>query len=362
MSAELDDLLETLDVETLFDSFGLDYRRTSGGSDLQLRECPACKDDRWRCYFSTRRRRGICFHADCNKRFNLFSFTRSHLEATASGTIRFFEDYARRNLGRSISKPTPVIQRVVGDWVMPPSVELPTDTGMTHPYLIDRKVLLTTQAHFGLRWCESGWFDYEDAAGRARRMPFGGRILVPICDIDGGLVNFVGRDATGQGDPRYLFPPSLPSAGRYLFGSQHAMGRQHLVAGEGPFDAIGIHQAIADHPDFRDAAAIATFGISIGHADQTGDDQLGRLRRLRKAGLRRLTLLWDGERNALLRALDSAEVVHRSIAGLQVAIGLLPADSDPGELETWRIRQAIERAMPFSALTKARLLLNCPYK
>jgi len=222
-------------------------------------------------------------------------------------------------------------------------------------------VLPRTQELFGIRWCEAGAFAYEDAYGRGRSMDFSGRILLPIHDLDGTVCNFVGRDATGEAEIRYLFPPTLPGAGRFLYGGHLAGGRAHLVIGEGPFDAIAIHQAIADHPDFRDAAAVGTFGISLGHVDPAGDDQLGRIRRLQAGGLKRVTFLWDGEREALRQALKAAEVVSRGVQGLEVHVGLLPKGSDPAELDSRLVREAIARAGRWSLQMTARLTLSSPY-
>jgi DNA primase len=361
--AELNDLLGTVDVEELFAEFGIDYRRTAGGTDLQLRVCPQCRDDRWRTYFSLEKRRGICFHADCGTRFNLFSFTRAQLEADNRGTIRFFDDYAHRTLGRRL-RATPVVASVLPadrSWELPPSVELPTPEGMTHPYLLERNVLPHTQARFGLRWCERGAFTFEDALGAGRTMDFSQRVILPIRDLDGSLGSFVGRDATGTAEIRYLFPPSHRAAARFLYGADLACGAEHVVVGEGPFDAIAIHQAL-DHPDFRRVAAIGSFGLSIGHGDSAGDDQLGRLRKLHTAGMTRLTLLWDGERNALKEAMKAAEMVNRAIAGLAVHVGLLPQGVDPAEVESRVVRDAITRAEPFSLAMKARLTLSSPYQ
>jgi len=361
---ELDDLLEEIDVEELFGELGLDSRRTAGGADLQLKCCPVCHDDRWRVYFSTEKRRGICFHADCGKRFNVFTFVRAQLESDGIGTVRFFQDYAARTTGRLLrSSPVRLVPKPNdGSWALPASIELPTHDGMTHPYLVARGILPRTQARFGLRWCERGQFDFEDVYGRAKSMDFSGRVLLPVRDLDGSVQSFVGRDATGTADIRYLFPPLHQAAARLLYASDLAVGRAHVVAGEGPFDAIGIDQAVSDHPDFRQCAAIATFGLSIGHGDSAGDDQLGRLRKLQAAGMKRLTFLWDGEKNALKEALKAAELVSRSLAGLAVHVGLLPPDADPGEVDSRVVRDAIETAQPFGAALRARLTLRSPYQ
>lgn len=358
MRVDLSDLLSRVDLEEWLDYEALDYRRTAGGDNLQLRVCPFCGDERWRVYMHRDKKLGVCFHAECAKRFNLFSFARAHLDADSVGTIRHFEDYGSRVLHLR-RPPKPVLPLPTPSAILPASVPLPTPDGMTHPYLLDRKVLLSTQTLFGLRWCEDASWSYEDGDGGHKQMWFGKRILLPIHDLDGSVQTFVGRDATGKAQLRYLFPPRLPSASRYLYGSELAGEAGHLILGEGPFDAIAIHQAL-DHPDFADCAALGTFGLSIGHGDAEGDDQLGRLLRLRQAKPRRITMLWDGEAGALREALNAGDLLARH--GFPVAIGLLPPDSDPGELDTRAIRHAIETALPWDATLRVRLTLKSPYK
>lgn len=357
--SDLDELLGGIDLETWLEYEGIDYRRTAGGDNLQLRVCPACGDERWRVYMHREKKLGVCFHADCRKRFNLFSFARAHLNADSGGTIRHFEDYTSRVLHMP---PKPKLVRpevrLEGELELPANVALPTPAGETHPYLTGRSILPATQAAFGMRWCESGTWLYEDVDGTPKRMWFGGRILLPVSDLDGKVHTFVGRDATGAAQLRYLFPPRLPSAARYLYGSELAGDAEHLIIGEGPFDAIAIHQALA-HSDFRDCAALGSFGLSIGHGDQAGDDQLGRLIRLRHGKARRVTMLWDGETNALNHALDAAELLARH--GLPTSIGLLPKGTDPAEVDTGTVRRAITAAQPYAPHLRLKYALRSPY-
>ena len=359
--SDLAAILEAVDLEEWLDFHGLDYRRTAGGDDLQLRVCPACGDERWRVYMHREKKLGVCFHAECRKRFNLFSFARATLEADPRGTARHFEDYAQRvmRLAPRPVAPSPTPRRCESELALPDSVTLPTPEGHTHPYLTQRRVLPATQALFGLRWCESGAWAYEDVEGRPRRMGFDQRILLPIRDLDGQVRTFVGRDATGHAALRYLFPPLLPSAARFLYGAELAGEAEHLVIGEGPFDVLAIHQAL-DHPEFRRTAALGSFGLSIGHGDPQGDDQLGRLLRLRRGQAQRVTMLWDGEAGALTQALDAAELLSRH--GLPTAIGLLPAGRDPGDLDTETIRRAIASAALYEANLRIRLTLAAPYR
>ncbi len=353
----LAEIIEEIDLEEYLDSEGIDYKRTSGGDNLVLEECPFCGDRRGRVYFSRSKKRGVCFAGSCNAKFNLYSFARHRLGGGDRATFEHLERFSGR-VCRPVAAPRPEPRSTEG-WQLPASLALPTEAGMTHPYLLERGILPETQRRFGLRWCEDGWFDYEDVEGNPKRMFFGGRVLLPIYDLDGSLATFVGRDVTGAANVRYLFPPLLSAAGKLLYGGGRAEGLEHLVAGEGPFDCIGIHQAIKDHPDFRQIGAVATFGISIGSASEGGDDQLGRLIRLRRAGLKRLTIMWDGERKAFDQARKAAAVTTR--IGLPTHIAMLPRDSDPGELDTATIRRAITEAPLWTPNRDVLWALRSPY-
>jgi DNA primase len=353
----LQDIFDALDLEEWLEYHSLDYRRTAGGDNLQLKVCPVCHDDRWRVYMERNKKLGVCFHADCNARFNLFKFACAMFDGDKRRTIAHFEDYGSRILHRP--RKVEVIKPVIlGDLVLPESVALPTPEGHTHPYLIDRSVLLTTQSRFGLRWCEKGVWNYADTAGVNRSLRYDNRILFPVFDLDNRCRTFVGRDTTGDSSLRYLFPPRLPSAASFFYGAELAQEAEHLIIGEGPFDCLAIHQAL-EHPDFHNCAALGSFGLSIGHGDSEGNDQLGQLLRLRRGAARRVTMLWDGEANALRHALDAASLLTRN--GFAVNIGLLPLDADPSSVDTTTIRRAIADACLYTTRIQMTYTLKSPY-
>lgn len=70
-----------------------------------------------------------------------------------------------------------------------------------------------------------------------------GRIIVPVLNKRDELVSFIARDYTGKLKPKVLTPSSL--VGRhgikdYVFNLHRAARTEHLVIGEGVFDAIKI--------------------------------------------------------------------------------------------------------------------------
>lgn len=360
-ASPLDEILADLDVESWLDDNSIDYKRGSNADNLNLKACPFCGDERWRVYMSRSKKRGLCFHADCSAKFNLFGFAKQFLEADNKGTIRHFEAYA---VNPSPKPHQRVAVATGGDgWEMPKNVSLPTPEGDTHPYLIQRQILLSTQKAFDMRWCESGWYRWPDPADptRMKGMNFAGRILLPITDVDGVIKTFVGRDVTGTSDRRYLFPSSLPGTGRFLYGANLCIGAAEVVMVEGPFDVHSTYQALSAHPKFRSYGVVGSFGISVGASDEKNDDQINRLIYLKRHGLKHLTIMWDGEYNAYLKALDAGMTIIKKV-GLAVSLALLPQDADPGDSDARTIYEAVDRRKTLTATSYVIGRMQNPYK
>jgi DNA primase len=357
---ELQKVIEGIDLEDWLTWEAISFKRVGGGSNLRLQYCPFCGDSRNKVFFHREKKQGLCFHGDCQAKFNLFTFARQHLGTNNRGVIQHLKQYARQ---AGVIRARPVItEPVVADgWELPESIPLPTPEGMTHPMLITRKITLDTQALFGLRWCEEGRWTYNDGDGVTRQQIFDQRIIIPVHDLDGTVKSFQGRDGTGKADKRYLFPATLPGTGRFLYGAHLVDGRSHLVLGEGPFDVMATHQAISGHPDYKDVAAVGVFGLSVSTGDREGaNDQLARLLQLKQRGVRRLTFLRDGEPGAYLASIKDGEALLKH--GFEIGIGLLPQDCDPNEVDTAIVRRAIEEAQTLTPLTALAMRLNCPYK
>lgn len=67
------------------------------------------------------------------------------------------------------------------------------------------------------------------------------RVIVPILNVSGALLSYIARDYTGIKTPKVLTPPTIP--GRhgikdYVFNLHNAAPLQHILIGEGVFDAI----------------------------------------------------------------------------------------------------------------------------
>lgn len=350
-------VIEEIDLEEWLDDQGIGYKRV-GSDNIQLDACPWCGGKR--VYASRSKKRGLCFHGDCQEKFNFWSLAQQVLRTDNRGVAQQLEAYAlRQGFRPARSDPRPSTPQVEACRI-PDSIALPTEDGQTHPFLVDRHILPATQALFGLRYCHRGFHAYEDMeSGRQRRQKFSERIIIPVADTDGTVKTFQGRDVTGEAEKRYLFPMSLPGTGRFIYGAHLVKGRSHLVMGEGPFDVMAIHQAL-DHPDFRMLGAVGSFGLAIGASDAEGNDQLGRFRQLHRDGLQTVTIMWDGEVGALRAALVAGKLLRAQ--GIAVRIALLPQDRDPNEVDTATVRRAIEQAETLTDPVFFRLRCAPPYR
>ncbi|MFZ0208193.1 MAG: hypothetical protein WAL59_19160 [Roseiarcus sp.] len=195
---------------------------------------------------------------------------------------------------------------------LPNSFELPTAAGENLLYLEQRGISGELAKHFHLRMCEQGWWNFTKQDGSKGGQRFDMRVIIPVYDLDGSFVTFQGRDITGASDRKYLFPSGLPSAGKYLFNAQNAVKQKRLVICEGVFDVFGAKLALDEEVALRGVVCCASFGMHLSFGSIDGNDQLGRLLRLKGYGLEEVTIYFDAERNALLSALNAVNFYSRS--------------------------------------------------
>lgn len=342
--AELNELLEAINLEWLITNEGLDYRTSYGrsGLQLQLRRCPFCGTEEWKVYVNAETGLGNCFTGSCPKgTFNKWSFLRQVFEVSNADLARKLKELViQQGYKPKVKAP----ERLdLGTLVLPASTPV-ADMDPMPTYLVDRGVTREVAERFHLRYCDSGIFTINTPIGM-RRQDYSNRIILPIFDIDGTLRSFQGRDVTGNAEQRYLFPPMYASAGSLLYNANRVGERtETLVICEGPFDVLAAHAAIRSDSSLAHMEAVGTFGmhLSIGHPD--GDDQGGRLLQLRKRGVKRLIFLWDGEQKAALAAIEQ---MQRLLGlGFECMIALLPPGRDPGDAGRAAILAAIRSALP----------------
>lgn len=354
---------ENVTPEDLLDHEGIEYRATSGsrGPQFNVKECPSCGGSDWKVYLARDTGFGNCFHGSCQRSFNLWTFAKAHLGEPDSKTVgRLFDEIAKGGGWKPKFRAPKIVAPVfTGDFALPASIDIPANN---LAYLADRGVTVELAREFGLRLCYAGAFDYQDEEGNPQKMRFAGRIIIPIYDLEGNLVTFQGRDITGTSNRKYLFPPRLPSTARYLYNGHRALAERwsHVVMGEGAFDVIAIQAAIDGDRSWLSMGAVGSFGKNLTlDADHNAQTQLQALLQLKSAGLRTVTILWDGEAGALKSAAAAAEKLSRH--DLVIRIGFLPRGKDPAEVDAAVVRKAIERAIPYSRAVGMKIKLRNPY-
>lgn len=352
-----EEIRDQLDMETWFDHEGLAYKLTRGssGPQINVKECPACGDRRWRVYLNADTGLGNCFV--CNKHFNKITFTQ---EATGFAW-RELKSHLVEVMKNQGWKPKRVAAAVDDTAVkLPLSFALPTSEGQNLIYLEERGVDGELAQYFHLRFCEDAWWNFKKDDGSSAGQNFGNRILIPIYDLDGTLKTFQGRDVTGSSERKYLFPATLPGTGKFLYNGQNAVRARRIAVGEGVFDVIALKKALDEEIELRDVVPVGTFGKHLSFGALDGDDQLGRFLQLKTFGLEEVTMLWDGEKSALQSALSAAELLHRN--GFQVRMGLLPEGADPNEVPAQVVREAFWKAQLYTPRLAIQWRLRSPYK
>lgn len=348
------DTLNELDIAAWLDWMGIDYRRTHGshGAQLNLRECPFCGDDRWKVYINEETGLGNCFHGDCETKFNKFKFIRASLQAKNASEVRknleaFDEIHGWRP---KVEKPKPVqITVSTNDYKLPPYTPITEQT--PNAYLQQRGISTEACEYFKLGDCTNGSYEYK-ANGSWVQKDFSNRIIIPIFDLDGQLVSFQGRDVTGQSKSKYMFPAGLKATGALLYNGFNAIGAKNIVICEGVFDVIAVWQAFKEK-GMSEFVPVGTFGKHLSHGDL--DSQLGRLLTLKEKGLKTITMMWDGEPQAIADAIKTGQMLQKY--GFAVRIATLPG-KDPNELPNVIVRQAFWNATPLTPQSVMTLKLK----
>lgn len=351
---------EQLDLEFYFERESLSYKlgRGSSGWQINAKHCPDCGDSRWRTYLNAETGQGNCFV--CNQTFNKLKFIHLHMGHGDNEWGRTFEA-AIEVLKEQGWRPKRLTSAAVdpGEIKLPYSHELPTENGENLLYLRQRGVTDDLTRYFHLRWCEFGWWSFVDDDGNQQQQRFNDRVIIPVYDLDGTLKTFQGRDLTGTSDRKYLFPKGLPGTGRYLLNGQNVQLTHEVVMGEGAFDIIAIKAAFDEEVALRHVIPVGSFGKHLSYGSANGDDQQGRFMRLKAAGVKIVTIMWDGEPKALVAALDAAKLL--SAMGLIAKIALLPPEKDPNEVLPEVVRKAHWEAHQWTPKLDIKWRLRNPY-
>lgn len=351
---ELDELIGSLDIETYLDREGIKYRVTRGarGTQLNVKECPTCGNTNYKVYLNAENGLGNCFSGDCEKKFNKWSFIRDHHGSLSTYEVVEQIRLAAKEQGWRPTRRLAVATNLNTELIIPESIALPIE-GRNLKYLENRSITSEITKYFGLRYSKSGVFKYQDEDGKDRTQSYAKRIIIPIFDLDGELVSFQGRDISGTADKKYLFPPGFSSTGSILYNGQNAIGSERAVIGEGVFDVMAIKMALDAQVELRDVAPIGSFGKHLSFGDDTS--QIAKLMLLKEKGLKQITVMWDGEKQALDDAAETA--LRLNGYGFVARVAVLPKGKDPNETAPSIVREAFWKAIPSNIMTMTKLKL-----
>lgn len=356
--SEIEDLLDLVDMEDFLSFESIDYRITRGrsGTQLNLKECPRCGGTSWKVYLNAETGLGSCFHGSCSDKpgFNKYSYIHHRNGCNHRDTIQNIKRYAKTLGWHSTRKraPRPADENP-DEIVIPDSTALPIN-GRTLKYLSDRGFGPDLADYFGWRFSKSGVYRYT-LAGEEKEQDWANRVVIPVYGIDGQLVTFQGRSIEPNPFQKYLFPPGLAGAGRFIYNAHNALGLSELVLGEGVFDVAAIKKAFDEDITFSGVGICGTFGMHLSIAESGGEkDQLSDLKKLKEAGLREITMMWDGSPNAILNAVKTG--VKLRTFGFKVKLAILPLDKDPNEVETEVVRKAFVQAKELTPLYAASVM------
>lgn len=354
---ELQEALDTIDPGSYLDMEGVDYRRAYGtrGEQLNLKTCPVCGGSKWKVYVNADSGLGNCFHGDCETKFNKFTLIKAHSGLFGKALIEHIK-HTSSELGWSPRKRVTSgadVEIIRAELHLPESFELPYK-GRNVKYLEDRGINADIAKYFHLRFCEEGYFTYPTPEGKNARQNYSRRIIIPIFDLNGTFVSFQGRDISGEAEKKYLFPPGFAATGSHLYNAHNVLPTtSRILVGEGVFDVMAQKIALDEEMSFRDIVPVGTFGKHLSAGEK--DSQLEKFLMLKARGVKEVTFMWDGEKQARRDAVEAALLLKS--AGFITRIAFLPEGKDPNEVPGSVVRKAFYEATALNKLTAARIML-----
>lgn len=362
-NSEIEELVDLVDMEDFLNFEAVDYRVTRGrsGTQLNLRECPRCHGRDWKVYINAETGLGSCFHGACagEPGFNVYSFVYHMNGESHKDAIAVLKRYGK-SLGWRAKAHVEVPSDENPDEIqIPKSYPIPIN-GKNLKYLADRGFSIATAEYFGWRFSKDGSYGYT-LHGEEKIQNWANRVVIPVFGIDGKLVTFQGRSTETEPFQKYLFPPGLAGAGRFIYNAHNALGCKEIVLNEGVFDVGAVKQAFDEDITFSEIGVCGTFGKHLSMAT-SGDaaDQLGDLKKLRDAGTKEITMMWDGSPDAILAAIKTGMQLRGY--GFTVKLAILPLDKDPNEVPTEVVRQAFIQAQVLTPITAARIMTKYSFK
>lgn len=302
----LDDAIEAIDLEEWISTYA--ETKSGGESEVRVRECPQCGDDRFKLYVNVEKRLWVCYVCEWGRDLRDVVVLLAGISGRGLTDIRLEilaeARPARRRRQKEEEEESPQVQGVD----IPGA---PLTSGMVGQqvwrYAQRRGLTAADVQRFGLLAA------YKAPTKRGNQVK-GPWLVFPV-RVGGAALAWQGRRLTGE-DPKYLIGGEtkqtlwpLDSVTEQLYVRQ--AGTRTLYLAEGVFDALGLQR--------MGLPALCTFGKSLSRAQEDI------VRRLRPA---ELVLVWDA---------DAAREVRRTAKRLPLTVRVgvvdLRADSklDPGD-------------------------------
>jgi DNA primase len=354
-SPELSEALEKFEMSDYLDMEGVDYKRTTGtrGEQLNVKCCPKCGGSHWKVYLNAETGLGNCFSGDCEMKYNKFLFVKEQSGLSGKTLGEYIKQIAVDYGWMPKKRKAVDVDIKKTELIIPASIALPID-GQNLIYLEDRGIKSDVAKYFNLRFCEVGDFKFTLPDGGVGKQRYDNRVVIPIYNMDGKLVSFQGRDILGTAEKKYLFPPGHSATGAHLFNGQNAVDTKRVIVCEGVFDVAAVKIAMDEETTLTDVVPIGTFGKNISSGND--DSQIAKFITLRERGIKEVTFMWDGEKQALKDAIKYGTFVKG--LGFTVRIAILPAGKDPNEVTTDVVRQAFYKAVTLTPISAIKLAMH----
>jgi len=352
---ELNSQLEQMEIEDFLVWYGVDYKTGTGasGPQLNVKECPSCGGNSWKVYIGAETGLGNCFHGDCEKTFNKYSFIKCLFNNSHKEAIKEIEKYSRELGWRPKKKKAPKRQSVT--FMMPETEEI-SRGGIAYDYLIRRGFSEDDIDYFGWKYCKEGSIIFFNEKNEQCEQWFSKRLIFPVIDLNGKIVTFQGRDITDSADKKYKFPAGQPGTAKFLYNGNNVIGKSHIIICEGVMDVAATRFSIDRSPELEGCGVVGTFGKHLSKSKNNSDDQYGRILKLKNLGLEKVTFLWDGEPKAIKSAIEHA-IALRGL-GLNVSVATLPMGKDPNEVSTSVVIKSIKNAVVLTPLLTIKLKMQ----
>ena len=353
---DLTEALSLIDMESLLDREGIEYKTARGARGLQInvKECPCCGNSNWKVFLNAESGLGNCFHGDCEEKFNKWKFIKATLGSLSNKDLVAYIKSLAQEMGWRPAVRERVESRAIPKKLsIPDAISLPYN-GKNLKYLNNRNITAEVAHYFHLMFSLNGKFEFGGEGGKRLFQDYSNRVIVPIFNLEGEMVSFQGRDITGMAEKKYLFPPEFSATGSVLYNGQNAIGAKSVVIGEGVFDVMAIKIALDQDIALREVVPVGSFGKHLSEGGE--DSQMAKLRCLQKQGLEKVTVMWDGERVALQDAANTALKI--SALGIKTLVAVLPFGKDPNEVPPSVVRSAYREAIAVNRLSMARLKLS----